>query len=97
MLVEGVLGVHIQTPVALTLEAFNADEVNASFISKNPSASIQVSNWQKISRLIVCYFYVVRSFEKEVFLEYSRILSCLVRLKSVLFNLLCVFDLRLNA
>ena len=56
-----------------------------------PCASVQASNWQKISKLIV-YFCVVRSFEKEDFLQNSRILSCLVQLKDILFNLLCVFD-----
>ena len=53
-------------------------------------ASVQASNWQKISKLIV-YFCVVHSFKKEDRLENSHILSCLVQLKSVLFNLLCVF------
>ena len=37
--------------------------------------------------------YIVRSLEKEDFLENLHILSCLVQLKSVLFNLLCVLDL----
>ena len=37
-------------------------------------------------------FYAVRSLEKEDFLENPHILSCFVRLKSVLFNLLCVLD-----
>ena len=36
--------------------------------------------------------YVVRSFEKEDFLKHSRILSCFVKLKNVLLNLLCVFE-----
>ena len=34
----------------------------------------------------IVYFYVVHSFEKEDFIENSRILSCFVELKSVLFN-----------
>ena len=38
------------------------------------------------------YFCAVRSFENEDFLESSRIMSCLVQLNSVLFNLLCVLD-----
>ena len=37
-------------------------------------------------------FYVVRSLEKEDFLENSHVLSCIVQLKSVLFSLLCVLD-----
>ena len=40
------------------------------------------------------YLCVVRSLEKEDFLENLCILSCFVQLKSVLFNLFCVFDLR---
>ena len=56
-----------------------------------PSVNIQASSWQKISKLIV-YFCVVRSFEKEDFLENLRILSCLIQVKSIIFNLLCVFD-----
>ena len=35
-------------------------------------------------------FYVVRSLEKQDFVENSYILSCFVQLKSVVFNLLCV-------
>ena len=61
-----------------------------TLIQTYASASIQASNWQKISELIDC-FCVVYSFEKD-FLENSRILSCFVQLKSVLFDLLCVFD-----
>ena len=38
----------------------------------------------------VC-FYVVRSLEREDFLENSHVLSCIVQSKSVLFNLLCVW------
>ena len=45
------------------------------------------SNWQKIGELIEC-FGVLRSFDKEVFLKNASILSCFVRLKSVLLNLL---------
>ena len=60
-----------------------------------PSASIQASNWQKICNLIVCFMFVylcvVCRFEKEGFLKNCTI--CLVKLKSVLFNLLCGFDL----
>ena len=37
-------------------------------------------------------FCVVHSYEKEDFLENSCILSCSVQFKSILFNLLCVFD-----
>ena len=48
------------------------------------------SNWRKINKLIVC-LCVVRRFEKEDFLENSCILSCLGQLKSILFNLLCIF------
>ena len=43
--------------------------------------------------LLSFFFNVVRGLEKEDFLENSRILPCLVQLKSVLLNLLCVFDL----
>ena len=39
---------------------------------------------------IIVYFCVVRNFEKED--QNSRILSCLVQLKIVLFNLLRIFD-----
>ena len=42
------------------------------------------------------YVCVVHSFKKEDFLKNSHILSCLVRLKSILLNLLCVFDLFQN-
>ena len=44
--------------------------------------------WKEVSSVCFC---VVCSFEKEDFLEKSRILSRFVQLKSVLFNLLCVF------
>ena len=37
-------------------------------------------------------FCAVRNFEKENFLETSRILSRFVQFKSVLFNLLCIFE-----
>ena len=51
-----------------------------------PSASTQTAkvNW-------LPSFCVVRSFEKEDFLKNSCILSCLVQLKSILLNLLCIF------
>ena len=39
------------------------------------------------------FFYIVRGFEKEDFIENSHILSCFVQLKSVLLNLLCVLNL----
>ena len=55
--------------------------------SKHPTGERSV-NW------LFVYFCVVRSFEKEDFLKKnSCILSYLVLLKSVLFNLLCVFHL----
>ena len=60
-----------------------------------PSTSIPASNWYKLSELIVCFsfFYpVVRSLEKEDFLQNLHILSHFVQLKCVLFNLLCVLD-----
>ena len=57
-----------------------------------PSAGIVASNWHKISELIVC-FGLVSSFEKEDFLENSRILSCFIQLKSVVFSLLNIFYL----
>ena len=57
-----------------------------------PPASFQAPKWQKLSKFIV-YFCVVRSFEKEDFLENARILSCFAQFKSVLFNILRVFDL----
>ena len=44
-----------------------------------------------VNCLFFC-FYVVRSVEKEDFLENLHVLSCFVQLKSVLFNLLCVLD-----
>ena len=59
--------------------------------SKTPSASIQLA---KDKQLV--YLCFVRSFQKKKkkdFLQYSRILSCIVQLKSVLFNLLRVVDL----
>ena len=45
--------------------------------------------------LFVCFFfcfYVVRSLEKEDFLENTHLLSCFVQSKSVLFHLFCVLD-----
>ena len=56
-----------------------------------PKTLYRWSNWQKISELIVC-FCVVCSFEKEDFLESSRILSTFAQLKTVLYNILCVFE-----
>ena len=47
-----------------------------------PSASIQLAK----DKWVVC-FRVVGSFEKEDVLENTRILSCFVQLKSILFNL----------
>ena len=41
-------------------------------------------------------FYVVRSLEKEDFLENSHVLSRFVQLQNVLFNFLCVLDLVLT-
>ena len=62
------------------------------------STSIPVSNWHKLSELFCFFsfsFYVVRSLERKDFLENSHILS-FVQLKSVVFNLMCVLDLKLQ-
>ena len=48
--------------------------------------------WHKLSEPIVC-FSVWLSLEKEDFFENLHVLSCFVRLKSILFNLLYVLDL----
>ena len=53
-----------------------------------PSTSIKLAK----DKGGVC-FCAVSCFEKEDYLENSCILSCFVRIKGILFNLLCVFDL----
>ena len=59
------------------------------------SCIVTYSEWRKqtIRPWLVVYFCVVLCFDKDDFLENSRILSCLAQLKSVLLNLLCAFDL----
>ena len=56
-----------------------------------PHTSIwKVPNWHQLSDLLVFRINIVCGFEEEDSLVNLRILSCFVRLESVLLNLLCV-------
>ena len=80
MVVEGDDFIPPQPPFCCCCCCSSASAVALPLASKHPADKQFV------------YFGVARSFQKEDFLENSRILSCLVQLKSVLFNLLYVFD-----
>ena len=55
-----------------------------------PSNSLPASNWPRLSELIVCFcFSCCMELEEEDFIKNLHVLSCFVRLKSILFNLLC--------
>ena len=60
------------------------------FVLSSFSSHVQHKN--RKAKWINCFFLCCTWLEKEDFLETLHVLSCLVQLKSVLFNLLCVLD-----
>ena len=55
-----------------------------------PSASLLASNWHKISWINCLFYFCCMQLEKEDFLENLHVLSCFVKIKSVLL-ISCVF------